>query len=162
MLLDFIQKSIRRLRGIPDWEPIRYPAALCEEKPANLGRAGEDLAAWYLENVMKLKILGRNEILKTPKLNQRVQGELDIIAKDDDLLLFIEVRTRSYVSPIYGGAASTIRYKKRLHVTRTARLWMRQNGVSDTIPVRFDVVIIIWNHGKPGLKYYPGAFTWVT
>ncbi len=161
MLLGFIQKTIRRLRGFPELEPLVFPADLCEEKPENLGRAGENLAAWYVENVLKFKILGRNEILKTPKLNQRVQGELDIIAKDEDTLIFIEVRARSYFSPIYGGAGSTIRYKKKLHVTRTARLWMRQNGVSDTIPVRFDVVLITWNQGRPELKYTPGAFKWV-
>lgn len=158
--LKFFQRKIRAFLGIPERPPLEYPAELCPPNPEKLGAAGENLAAWYVEHVLKMKILGRNEMLRTTQLNRRVRGELDIIAKDADTLVFIEVRTRSYISPIYGGPGTTIRQRKKYHVTQTARMWMRQNGVAETIPVRFDVVLIVWNRGNPTLKFLPDAFTW--
>ena len=137
-----------------------FPPELCADSHDSLGKRGENFAAWYVTHVMKMHVLGRNLELRVPLLTRRRQGELDIIAKDGETLVFIEVRTRDEISPVYGGPETTVGAEKRFHITRAARLWMHQNGISPNIPVRFDFAAVVWNQGAPDIKYYFDAFSW--
>ena len=65
-------------------------------------------------------------------------GEIDIVARDGDSLVFIEVKRRSGVG--YGGAEGALTPRKRRKIAAAARMYLAQYG-SD-LPVRFDLVAI--------------------
>ena len=67
-------------------------------------------------------------------------GEIDIIARDGDELVFIEVKYRT--SAEQGGAAYAISEKKKATVRRVAQWYMLENGISAEAFCRFDAVLI--------------------
>lgn len=75
-------------------------------------------------------MLARN--FKSPK-----GGEVDIVAREGKLLLFIEVKTRRKGATIRGLAA--VNRKKQSLITRGANEWLRRLGTRD-LPWRFDVI----------------------
>ncbi len=100
-----------------------------------LGRRGEDAAArWYLES--GYDILDRNW--------RRREGELDLVVGRDDMVVFVEVKTRS--SDRYGSGFHAVNRVKQQRIRRLAADWLaerRRSGrgaaggfVSD---IRFDV-----------------------
>jgi putative endonuclease len=78
-----------------------------------LGRWGEDAAAEYLQS-RGYKILARN--VRTP------HGELDIVARKDDLLLFVEVKTRSSHSFAY--PEDSVTKRKQIHMLSAAEHYL--------------------------------------
>jgi putative endonuclease len=78
-----------------------------------LGRWGEDAAVGYLQSRGYI-ILGRN--IHTP------HGELDIVARKDNLLLFVEVKTRSSHSFAYPEDSVTPR--KQMHMLSAAEYYL--------------------------------------
>ncbi|MDO4550334.1 MAG: YraN family protein [Planctomycetia bacterium] len=154
------RKCLARWRRLPELEPLEFPPELYRNVSGTLGARGENIAAWYVENVLGLKILQRNAEIHFPDLNNRVHGELDIIAKDGNMIVFVEVRTRRYISAEYGGAETTILTTKQFHVTHAANLWLRKNHISPLIPVRFDVAAVVLGQNNPTIKYYFNAFHW--
>ncbi|MBR5900158.1 MAG: YraN family protein [Clostridia bacterium] len=99
-----------------------------------LGRAGEVRAA----NFLKKKGL---EIIET-NYKTRV-GEIDIIAKDKNAIVFIEVKTRS--DDGYGAPAEAVDRKKREKYFKTATEYLVKNEQTES-ECRFDVVEI--NNGE--------------
>lgn len=93
-----------------------------------IGKLGEDLAAKYLEN-NNYKILERNFECK--------QGEIDIIAKDKNELVFIEVKTRSKFT--YGNPADAVDERKRKHIYKSAKYYIHIRNLEDEF-IRIDVV----------------------
>jgi putative endonuclease len=68
------------------------------------------------------------------------EGELDLIARERDVLVFVEVRMRS--GSAYGGAAASIdRYKQR-RLARAAQHWLLQNFGERWPACRFDVITV--------------------
>lgn len=65
-------------------------------------------------------------------------GELDLIMKDKDFLVFIEVRSR--VSNEYGGALASINLHKKKKIIKTASHYLVTNNLWDKCLVRFDVI----------------------
>lgn len=63
-------------------------------------------------------------------------GELDIIAKDRDILCFVEVKTRS--NTLYGRPGEAVTYTKQTTIRRIAQIYMQRFHLEDS-PVRFDV-----------------------
>ena len=96
-----------------------------------LGEEGEQLAANYLEQqgYMILKRRFRTKI-----------GEIDIIAKDRDCLVFVEVKTRR--STVYGWPAEAVTWRKQQKIIKTALWFMQDVGALDD-QCRFDVIEII-------------------
>jgi putative endonuclease len=94
-----------------------------------IGRAAEDAAAAFLES-QGLLILLRNF--------RRRAGELDIVARDNDTLIIVEVRTRS--SNAYGSAAASVDFRKQAKLRRAAALLLQQRKDLASLRVRFDVV----------------------
>ena len=68
-------------------------------------------------------------------------GEIDIIAKDKDCLVFCEVKYRKNEN--FGDPLSAVDLKKQRKITQTARYYMLSNNISDNSNVRFDVVGIL-------------------
>jgi len=77
-----------------------------------------------------LRILARNFSAKT--------GEIDIIALDDNHLVFVEVRARS--NPYFLSAAASVDRKKQQRILRTAQFFLQRNRQWAHLPCRFDVI----------------------
>lgn len=93
-----------------------------------IGAYGEEVAVRYLKQ-KGYKILERNFYCK--------QGEIDIIAKDKNYMIFIEVKTRSNL--FYGNPASAINNIKQNHMYRVAKYYLYINNNMNHL-VRFDAI----------------------
>jgi putative endonuclease len=112
-----------------------------------LGRAGERLAADYLEQ-QGLVVLARN--WRCPS------GELDIVATDGRTVVFCEVKTRSGVD--YGAPLDAVSQHKVRRLRDLARAWLQEYQL-DGCPIRFDVVSVLWPPGNtPLIQHLAEAF----
>lgn len=67
-------------------------------------------------------------------------GELDLIMRDRDSLVFVEVRYRA--SRAYGGGLESVDGRKRERLRRAASQYLQARQIRDTLPCRFDVVAV--------------------
>ena len=118
------------------------------EARQNLGKSGEDLAAQELES--------RGYAL-VERRYRTAHGEIDIIARDGETIVFVEVRRRS--TGQCGTAAESVTPAKQRRVIRMAIAYLSSHGLYDRCPVRFDVVgIDDVLDGDPQITVYAGAF----
>ena len=117
----------------PDGEP---------RDPLWLGRYGERVAAAWLR-AQRCAILARNY---RNKRRGRRTGEVDIIAREERLLLFIEVKTRREDSKIR--PLDAVDKDKQRLIERGANDWLRRLGTRQ-LPWRFDVIEVFVDEGKP-------------
>jgi len=111
-----------------------------------LGDRGENVAARFLRN-QGYKIIVRNF--------RCALGEIDIIARDGDTLVFVEVKTRVNDDPM---PEDQVNGTKQHQITKTAKFYMGRYGVPQP-PARFDVVAIVWPTGRsPQIRHIPNAF----
>lgn len=114
------------------------------------GKLGEDYSCKYLEE-NGYSILKRN-------FHSRY-GEIDIIAKKDDVIAFIEVKTRKANSLVLAEEAVNLSKQKKIILTAEYYLESLDNEV---IP-RFDVITIETSDSKEfnveNINHYKGAFT---
>ena len=96
-----------------------------------LGRHGEDLAVRYLEG-RGVEIVGRN--VRTP------EGELDIVARDGDELVFVEVKTRRGDQATAPDTAVTAAKLARLE--QLAEAYVAEHGPAGC-PWRVDVIAVV-------------------
>ena len=94
------------------------------------GDLGEDLACSYLEK-KGYTILTRNF--------NCFYGEIDIIAHDNNELIFIEVKTRYQNS--YGEPIEAVNTYKKFHLYNTAKYYLYKSNLLDA-PIRFDIIEI--------------------
>lgn len=97
-----------------------------------LGAEKEKMAGEYLSK-LGYEILTYNFYSK--------MGEIDIVAREQGYLVFIEVKYRSNIRN--GLPQDAINRRKIVHVTQTAQYYMLRNGISVETPCRFDVVTIL-------------------
>ena len=95
------------------------------------GEYTENLACQYLEN-KGFKLIEKN-------FNCRL-GEIDLIMKDKDSLVFVEVRYRR--SNNFGSGAESITISKQSKLIKTASLYLQQHAKLNQYPARFDIVSI--------------------
>jgi|YNPBryunderm2012_1023409.scaffolds.fasta_scaffold01107_7 putative endonuclease len=109
-------------------------------------RLGELLAAAWL--VLKgYRIAARNW--------RCAQGEIDLIARRGELLVFVEVKTRT--SRAVGAPEEAVTAAKRARLVRLAQVYLsRYRG--PTPGCRFDVVAVDASRFPPRLRHLPGAF----
>lgn len=112
-----------------------------------VGRKGEDLAHRYLRS-LRFDVLSRNYRM------QDGSGEIDIIARDGNILVFVEVKARR--SAEYGTPDRAIDTEKQKRITRAARSFVLRAG-ADWAQVRFDVIAIVFTD-PPSLVHYEDAF----
>jgi putative endonuclease len=110
------------------------------------GEAGESLACRHLER-LGLLILQRNFRCRS--------GEVDIVAREGETTVFVEVKERASAS--HGEGFEGVTFGKRRRIIRAARLYAAARGLSDR-PLRFDVVSIDWSVGRPRVRHDRGAF----
>jgi putative endonuclease len=110
-----------------------------------LGQAGESLAADTLQQ-QGYAILTRN--YRTP------YGEIDLIARHGDTLVFIEVKLRR--SEFFGTPQEAVNNAKQRHLKRAAQYYLSQQRSAD-IKIRFDVVAITMTGQRPQIQIFTGA-----
>jgi putative endonuclease len=112
----------------------------------SLGDKGEDVAAAALKK-QGYKVLERN--YRTPL------GEIDLIARHGGALVFIEVKTRT--SSRFGAGQDAVHHGKQARLRKLADYYLKQKRLGE-VPVRFDVVGILWQEGKHQIEVIQGAF----
>ncbi|MFK5913222.1 MAG: YraN family protein [Woeseiaceae bacterium] len=95
------------------------------------GQYTESLACQFLEQ--------KGFILVEKNFNCRM-GEIDLIMKDKETLVFVEVRYRR--SNNFGSGAESITYTKQTKLIKTASLYLQKHAKLNQNPSRFDVVSI--------------------
>ena len=112
-----------------------------------LGARGEDIAVRYLEGI-GLEVVERNWRHRT--------GELDIVAREGDTVVFVEVKTRSGIG--YGTPAEAVTYFKQTRIRGLALYWLAlQQG--PWVQIRFDVVaILVGRDDTPQITHVRAAF----
>lgn len=98
-----------------------------------LGRKGEEAAARYLEKSGYL-VLRRNYSCRL--------GEIDIVALERDVLVFVEVRSRSGAN--YGLAQESVTGRKQFKLRQLAWQYLKAEGKTG-IDCRFDVIAVLFN-----------------
>lgn len=99
---------------------------------ARAATLGERMAEEFLR-LRGFEILDRNV--------RSGRGEIDLIARESDTVVFVEVKLRTGSDP--SAALAAVNWKKRLDVERAATRWLQSRGLTDR-PVRFDVIGITW------------------
>lgn len=111
------------------------------------GKIGEDIATRYLGQI-GYEIIQRNFECK--------QGEIDIIAKDKDEIVFVEVKTRA--STLYGQPKEAVDRTKKKHIYRSAEFYIYIRHL-ENYPVRIDVIEVYKNQGKFKVHHIKNAIT---
>ena len=93
------------------------------------GKACEDSACRFLQ-AQGLLLLMRNFSCRL--------GEIDLIMRDKEALVFIEVRYRASAS--HGGAAATVTLTKQRKLVRAAQVFLQTRNHYQELPCRFDVL----------------------
>jgi putative endonuclease len=112
----------------------------------SLGKKGEELAIGRLKG-LGYKILERN--YKCPL------GEIDVIARDRNSLVFIEVKTRA--TRDFGGPAAAVHARKQRQLSKVALVYLNQKKLFN-IPARFDVVAVELLPPSPRIEVIQDAF----
>ncbi len=94
-----------------------------------IGKLGEQLAVQFL--------LQKDWRIVAENWRNR-HGELDLVAQDGHVLVFLEVRTRRAAAH-FGTALESVDARKQQQVRATARFYLQANGLWD-MPIRFDVI----------------------
>lgn len=113
-----------------------------------LGDYGERVAAAWLKS-RGCRVLARN--FKSPR-----RGEVDIVARDGRLLMFVEVKTRVSGGRVRG--LDAVDRTKQALIERGANAWLKRLGTRD-LPWRFDVIEVVVEDGeKPVVNHVRDAF----
>ena len=112
------------------------------------GNVTETFAANYL--------VKQGLIIQDKNLYSRM-GEIDIVMKDQQTFVFIEVKYRS--STAFGGAISAISTKKQQKIRKTAAFYLQQCGLNEyNTSCRFDVVALQGNIDNLDITWLKNAF----
>ncbi len=114
-----------------------------------LSRMGEELAAKHL-TTKGYELLCKNFRIKN--------GEIDLIMRTDTHLVFVEVKTRRFHS--IDAALQTVNYRKRLHISKTALVYINRNPDFAKLQTRFDIVVVFYDErtNTYGINHFPDAF----
>jgi putative endonuclease len=111
------------------------------------GDTGEKLAVEFLKN-KGFDIVG---------INLRAgRAEFDIVARDKDTLVFVEVKTRN--TAFFGNPEDFVTEKKQQTLSNGAARYIEKNNLSGEI--RFDIVAVILNNSKAEIVHFEDAF-WI-
>lgn len=116
-------------------------------KHLSLGRQGELLAKNYLLNE-GYKIITTN--FKYQKL------ELDIIALKNEVLVFVEVKTRS--TDFFGPPDDAVGFVKEKHIAEASEAFLINNNDLVFTDVRFDIIAILINSTGQNVRHIEDAF----
>ena len=112
-----------------------------------VGARGESIAAAYLRG-QKFVIVEKNFRCKS--------GEVDIIARDGKVYVFVEVKTRRTLS--FGPPQASVTPFKQRQISKAALTWLAKKRLVD-VGARFDVIaILLRDHAVPEIDHIRNAF----
>jgi putative endonuclease len=115
----------------------------------SLGNLGEDMAAQYLAREKGFSIIERN--YRCPI------GEMDLVAYQDSILVFVEVKTRRSLS--FGSPAESVTPRKQKKYSLLAQYYIKEKRLQN-IDCRFDVVEVFMAHdGSCQINHIINAFS---
>ncbi len=122
---------------------------MAANKPSSLqiGNAAESLACDYLQQ-RGLKLITRNY--------HAPFGELDLIMREHDQIVFVEVRFRRHNR--YGSGADSVTANKQDKLIKTALYYLQQHPKQAKYPLRFDVISVSAADGQTDVEWIKDAF----
>lgn len=111
-----------------------------------LGKKGEERAVRFLKK-KGYRIIETNYVCKL--------GEMDLIAKEKDTLVFVEVKTRT--STMFGPPQLAVTNFKQRQLSKVALNFLKQNNLED-VKARFDVVAILFGQRGEEIELIRNAF----
>jgi putative endonuclease len=112
----------------------------------SLGQSGEDLACTELER--------RGYAILARRYRSRF-GEIDVVARDDQTIVFVEVKARA--GDEFGSGAAAVTPWKQRRIAQMAVDYLSRNALHDQ-PCRFDVVTVDIKDDGPEIVVYTHAF----
>jgi len=113
-----------------------------------IGRQAEDAAAAFLTR-RGFRIAERNVRFR--------EGELDLVCRDRDVWVFVEVKCRR--SHWDDGPGAAVSWLKQRRLVRLAQIFLKSRGQGDTARCRFDVVAVTLDDGAtPQINHIVSAF----
>lgn len=110
-----------------------------------LGKKGEELAIGFLKK-LGYQIIATNW--------QEKKYEVDVIAQDNNQLLFVEVKTRN--TDYFGNPAEAVTLSKQKHLIEGANYYIQKNEID--LECRFDVIAIVLNDDQEKIEHFKDAF----
>jgi putative endonuclease len=83
-------------------------------------------------------------------------GEIDLIMKDGEFLVFIEVRLRTNLN--YATALESVTRQKQRKIIKTAQFYLQTQGLLDKVPCRFDVIAVTFSDVEIDFDWIKNAF----
>ena len=111
-----------------------------------LGKKGEEKAIRFLKK-RGYRLIEKNYVCK--------MGEMDIIAKEKDTLVFIEVKTRT--STLFGPPQLAVHSSKQRQLSKVALNYLKEKQLED-VKARFDVVAILLEQKGEKIELIKDAF----
>jgi putative endonuclease len=109
------------------------------------GAEGEAAAEKHLVNA-GMRIVERNWTC--------VLGEVDIIGRDGDTIVFVEVKSSRRLGSV--PPEFRVNHDKRRKLRSLARFYLKHRGLD--VPCRFDVISVWWEGNSPQLRHIENAF----
>lgn len=116
----------------------------CKRNSRSVGAGYEQMAADYLES-RGHRILERNY--------RNRYGEIDIISREEDTIVFHEVKFRN--SAACGSPLEAVNHQKQKKISRVALYYCSMHGLSDNQDFRFDVIAV---YGDGRIEHVENAF----
>jgi putative endonuclease len=146
--LNAIERSVAGL----DWLAERRGHKSLLPRHLQTGERGEEAAYFFLR---------RNGFTVVARRwnDGPVPGDIDLIAWQDEVLCFVEVKTRTNID--VATASSAVDRNKRKILRRLARHYLRHLPEAERAETRFDIVTVYELPGQPrDVRLIPGAFSW--
>jgi putative endonuclease len=117
------------------------------DQRSTLGRAAEDAAATFLQGA-GMRMIERNVRFR--------EGEIDLVGRDGDVWVFIEVKCRQ--ARWGDGPGAAVSWRKQRRITRLAQHYLKWKRLGD-VRCRFDVVeVTIEEDGRTRVRHLESAF----
>lgn len=113
-----------------------------------IGRDAESLAE---------RFLARHGLVPVSRNYRCRRGEIDLVMRDADTLVFVEVRRRT--SQAFGGGADSVDARKQARLVAAAEHYLAANRIGDDHPCRFDVVAIDGPARRAAIHWISDAFS---
>lgn len=125
-------------------------AEVKDTRKIKTGKEGEEIASEYLKK-SGYRILERNY--------RCAIGEIDIVAREKNELVFVEVKARK--SNVMGYPEQAVGAQKQRKMSRLALWYLQEKNLGDA-PARFDVVAVLLKPGASEIRLFRNAFDFVS
>ena len=126
---------------------MSHPIHRRTDSPAEIGNDAEGLAERFLSR-RGLQLVTRNYRCR--------RGEIDLVMRDADTLVFVEVRRRS--GRTFGGGLESVDARKRARLAAAAEHYLTMKNFGDERACRFDVVAIDGPYPRATIEWVRDAF----